>query len=56
VLAIVTSVALGFVPVPDGLQKPGFDLLFGSLFIVLMIWGAGGLILYRKHEHHEKHA
>ena len=56
VLAVIASVGLGFVPIPPELQKPGFDLLLGSLFIMLMIWGAGGLILYRRHEHHEKHA
>ena len=54
-LSVLAAVALGFIPMPIGLQKPGFDLLFGFVFIVLMIWGAGGLILFRPH-HHEKHA
>ena len=57
-LALLAAIALGFIPIPANLQKPEFDMLFGFTFIVLMIWGAGGLILYRGHHtpHHEKHA
>ena len=58
-LSVLAAIGLGFLPIPFALQKPGFDLLFGFVFIVLMIWGAGGLILFRTHHHahdHEKHA
>jgi hypothetical protein len=57
-LSVLAAVALGFFPIPFALQNPKFDLLFGFTFIVLMIWGAGGLILFRTHHtpHHEKHA
>ena len=58
-LSVLAAVALGFIPIPVTLQKPEFDMLFGFTFIMLMIWGAGGLILYRPHHHtphHEKHA
>jgi hypothetical protein len=57
-LCLVAALVLGFVPIPSELQKPGFDLLFGFAFTTLMIWGAGGLILYRTgHQpHHRKHA
>jgi hypothetical protein len=57
-LSIVAAVTMGFVPIPSQFQKPEFDLLFGFVFILLMIWGAGGLILFRTHgtHHHEKHA
>jgi hypothetical protein len=51
----LAAIAMGFIPIPAAFQKPEFDLLFGFLFISLMIWGAGGLILFRTH-HHEKHA
>jgi hypothetical protein len=54
-LSVLAAITLGFIPIPFALQKPEFDLLFGFVFIVLMIWGAGGLILFRTH-HHEKHA
>jgi hypothetical protein len=54
VLAVIAALALGFMPTPAGLKTAGFDLLLGFAFIVLMIWGAGGLILLRPH--HEKHA
>ena len=57
-LSVLAAVIMGFVPMPLELQKPQFDLLFGFTFIVLMIWGAGGLILFRPHHphHHQKHA
>jgi len=54
VLAIVAALALGFVPTPAELKTTTFDLLFGSVFIFLMVWGIGGLIVF--HPHHEKHA
>jgi hypothetical protein len=49
---------VGFIPIPIEFQKPQFDLLFGFAFITLMIWGAGGLIIFRprRHHHYEKHA
>lgn len=53
-LAIVASLALGLVPIPASLQTPGFDLLFGFVFISLISWGVGGLVVFRPH--HEKHA
>ena len=58
-LSVLGAIALGFIPIPFEYQKPEFDLLFGFTFIVLMIWGAGGLILFRPQHHtphHEKHA
>jgi hypothetical protein len=58
-LSVLAATTLGFIPIPFALQKPEFDLLFGFTFIVLTIWGAGGLILFRTHHqphHHEKHA
>ena len=53
-LAVVAALALGLVPMPTWLQASASDLLMGFVFIVLMIWGAGGLIMFRTH--HEKHA
>ena len=57
-LCVLGAVGMGFIPIPVSLQKPEFDLLFGFVFITLMIWGAGGLILPRTthHHHHERHA
>lgn len=56
-LALIAALALGLVPMPAWLQSATYDLMFGFAFIVLMIWGAGGLILLRTHHtHHEKHA
>ena len=58
-LSVLAAITLGFIPIPFELQQPEFDLLFGFTFIVLMIWGAGGLLLFRPQHHtphHEKHA
>jgi len=54
VLAVAAGLALGFIPTPQQLKTGSFDLLFGGLFILLMIWGIGGLVIYRPHLH--KHA
>jgi hypothetical protein len=54
VLAIVIALALGFVPTPAEYKSTTFDLMFGGVFIFLMVWGIGGLIVFRPH--HEKHA
>ena len=54
VLAIVAALALGFVPIPSDTRTATLDLLFGAVFIFLMVWGIGGLIVF--HPHHEKHA
>jgi hypothetical protein len=53
-LAVFAALALGLVPIPVWLQSSAYDLVLGFVFIFLMVWGAGGLILFRTH--HEKHA
>ena len=57
-LSVLVAIGMGFVPIPATYQRPEFDLLFGFIFILMMVWGAGGLILYRTHHrsHSEKHA
>jgi hypothetical protein len=41
VLAICVALGLGLMPPVPGWQSPGFDVIFGSLFIVLFVWGVG---------------
>jgi hypothetical protein len=36
------------------MQNPVYDLVFGFIFIALLVWGVCGLLL--THTHHEKHA
>jgi hypothetical protein len=59
-LSFAAAVGLGFIPIPAAFHGPGCDLVFGSVFIVLAVWGAGGLIFYpsRRHDHrrHANHA
>jgi len=53
-LAIAAGLALGFIPTPVEMKTVTFDVIFGGLFIALMVWGIGGLVVYQPH--HEKHA
>ena len=54
-LAIAAALALGFVPTPPEWKTKTFDLLFGSVFVFLMVWGIGGLLPILRH-HHARHA
>ncbi|HTS28619.1 MAG TPA: hypothetical protein VMH81_22265 [Bryobacteraceae bacterium] len=54
VLAVIASIVLGLAPLPDGFQGRGFDLMLGFVFVSLLFWGAGGLLVY--HPAHHKHA
>ena len=53
-LAIAGAIFLGFIPTPVAFKGVGVDLVFGFAFIFLMVWGVGGLVVYRPHLH--KHA
>ena len=56
-LAIAAAVGLGFVPTPPAWKTEGFDLAFGFAFILLLVWGIGGLVVFRpRRPHREKHA
>jgi hypothetical protein len=50
-LAVAASLTLGLTPIPPNLQAQGFDLVFGFVFIFLISWGIGGLLLLRPHRH-----
>lgn len=56
VLAILAALGLGMMPAPDSLQGPGVDMAFGAIFILLMSWGIGGMVVFRPHHHRQKHA
>jgi hypothetical protein len=53
-LAIAAAISLGLIPIPARFQNAVFDLIFGFVFIALLIWGVCGLLLFRTHR--EKHA
>lgn len=55
VLAILAALGLGLMPAPDSLQGPGVDLTFGFVFILLMAWGIGGIVVF-PHHGHRRHA
>ncbi len=56
VLSLVAALALGFMPTPPGWDTYTMSLVMGFAFALLMIWGLGGLVLYRSHTKTEKHA
>ncbi len=55
-LSIAAAVSMGFIPPPQGLAGPIYDLLFGALFAFLIVWGVGGALMFRTHQAHHKHA
>ena len=55
VLSILAALGLGLMPSPDAIAGPATDMAFGFVFIVLMAWGIGGLVVFRPHHRH-KHA
>ena len=55
VLAILAALGLGLMPIP--VQGQAVDLAFGFVFILLMTWGIGGIVVFRPHHRHtHKHA
>jgi hypothetical protein len=54
VLAAAMALAIGLMPGTALLQTEGGSLLYGFSFIILLVWGIGGLIPYRPR--HAKHA
>jgi hypothetical protein len=57
VVAIAVALAMGLMPPVPGWQGPQFDMIAGSLFIVLFTWGVGepiydALKLPHLHKHH----
>lgn len=53
-LAILAALGMGFIQTPPEWKSQTFDLLFGAVFVVLAVWGIGGLVAFRWHR--EKHA
>ena len=47
VLAIIVALVIGLMPGTALLQTLGGSMLYGFVFVVLMLWGIGGLIPYR---------
>ena len=47
VLAVIAALVIGLMPGTALLETLGGSMLYGFVFVVLMIWGIGGLIPYR---------
>ena len=57
-LAIALALAIGLAPTPPALINPVSEMITGMVFLFLVVWGIGGVLLFRPHpaKHHEKHA
>jgi thiol:disulfide interchange protein len=48
VLAVIVALVIGLMPGTALLQTLGGSMLYGFVFVVLMLWGVGGLIPFRR--------
>lgn len=53
-LSVLLALGLGLVPPVQNWQGPAYDLILGSIFVFLLIWGIGGMLMFKTH--HERHA
>jgi len=55
-LSLAAAFGVGLMPPPAGWQGPVVDLLFGTVFIFLLVWGVGGLLVSGSRSPRRKHA
>ena len=48
VLAVIVALVIGLMPGTALLQTLGGSMLYGFVFVVLMLWGIGGLIPFKR--------
>jgi len=48
VLAVIAALVIGLMPGTALLETFGGSMLYGFVFVFLMIWGVGGLIPFRR--------
>ncbi|HWB98589.1 MAG TPA: hypothetical protein VG672_17890 [Bryobacteraceae bacterium] len=53
-LSVLCALALGLLPPLEKWQGPAYDLMLGSVFVFLLIWGIGGMLMFKTR--HERHA
>ncbi len=51
VLGVIAALAVGCSPPLPGWAGPSRDLIYGSVFLFLMIWGLAGPFVHRFHRH-----
>jgi hypothetical protein len=56
VLCVAAALALGFIPTPPAWKTLAVDMAFGFCFIVLIVWGLGGLMLFHGPKGSHRHA
>jgi thiol:disulfide interchange protein len=48
VLAVIVALVIGLMPGTALLQTLGGSMLYGFVFVVLMLWGIGGLLPFKR--------
>lgn len=56
VLSVLAAFAVGLSPPVNGWDGPGRDLIYGSVFLFLLVWGLGEPFLHHFHRHGLHHA
>jgi hypothetical protein len=57
VLSVLAAFVVGLTPPLPWFDGPTRDLLYGSVFLFLLVWGLGELFVHRFHHHgHLRHA
>ena len=57
IASVALALFIGLIPNPFGLTRPTVDLMIGSLFTFLVIWGLGEVAFHSEthHHHHPPH-
>lgn len=55
-VSCAAALALGLMPPPAGWQGPSWDLAFGGMFLFLMVYGVGGIVMQGSRHPRKRHA
>jgi hypothetical protein len=57
VLIVAAAIGVGLIPMRPEWNRPEIDLALGFAVVFMLVWGIGGLVVFRPHQpHHAKHA
>jgi hypothetical protein len=55
IASVALALFIGLIPNPFGWTQPTVDLMIGSLFTFLLVWGVGELAFHSEAHHHHRH-
>ena len=56
VLSVLAAFVVGLTPPLAGFDGPTRDLIYGTVFLFLLVWGLGEPFVHRFHHHGMRHA